>query len=51
MVENDQYFINFSGQVLGAITEEYWANIANEYKDISIEQKACNEVASSGNFH
>ena len=51
VVENDQYFINFSGQVLSAITEEYWANIANEYKDISIEQKACNEVASSGNFH
>lgn len=51
IVENDQYFISFSGRVLSAITEDYWANIANEYKDITIEQKACNEVASSGNFH
>jgi len=51
MVENDQYFISFSGRVLSAITEDYWANIVNEYKDITIEQKACNEVASSGNFH
>lgn len=51
MVENDQYYVNFSGRVLAAITSDYWANIANEYKDISIEQKACNEVASSGNFH
>ncbi len=51
MVENDRYYVNFSGRVLAAITSDYWTNIANEYKDISIEQKACNEVASSGNFH
>lgn len=51
MVENDQYFISFGGQTLSAITSDYWRNIASEYRDISIEQKACNEVASSGNFH
>lgn len=51
MVENDQHFVSFSGQALSAIASDYWADIANEYKDISIEQKACNEVASLGNFH
>lgn len=51
MVENDQYFISFGGQALSAITSDYWTDIASEYRDITIEQKACNEVASSGNFH
>jgi|GEM_PF-3305616 len=51
MVEDDRYFVNFSGRAMGTITNDYWANIASEYKGISIEQKACNEVASSGNFH
>lgn len=50
MVEEDEFYVNSGGGVLDALADDYWANIANEYKDISIEQKACNEVASEGDF-
>lgn len=49
-VQKDQFSLIASGDVLGALEDDYWLKIANENKDISIEQKPCNEVASEVNF-
>jgi len=49
-VQTDQFSLIAGGEVLDALEDDYWLKIANENKDISIEQKACNEVASERNF-
>lgn len=45
-IEEEHFSLIASGDVLMALAADYWLKIANENKDISIEQKGCNEVAS-----
>lgn len=49
-VQKDRFSLIASGEILDALEDDYWLKIANENKDISIEQKVCNEVASGVNF-
>ena len=50
-IQEDQFSLVASGEILDALEDEYWLKIANKNKHISIQQKACNAVASEGNFH
>ena len=49
-VQKDLFSLIVGGNTLDALEDDYWLRIANENKDISIEQKDCNEVASTVNF-
>ena len=49
-VQKEHFSLVASGEVLAALEDDYWVKIASENKDISIEQKVCNEVASGVKF-
>lgn len=49
-IQKEQFSLIASGDVLDALEDDYWLKIASENKDISIEQKPCNEVASGVKF-
>lgn len=49
-VESELYSVLVSGSVVPDIEEEFWDEIRSNYGDISVEKKACDEVASDTNF-
>lgn len=49
-VESELYSVLVGGSVVPDIEEEFWDEIRSNYPGISVEKKACDEVASDTNF-